>query len=107
MTERKLTSFGEQIRQLRIDKALPLRKIAAQLDIDPSILSKIERNERQPSKELVTAIAKIFNQNPKNLYLEFVSDQFAYKILEDNINICALKVAEEKVLYITKSKKKK
>jgi transcriptional regulator with XRE-family HTH domain len=107
MTEKKLTSFGECVRQLRLDEGLPLRKIAAQLDIDPSILGKIERNERQPTKELVTAIAKIFKQNPKDLYSEFISDQFAYKILEDDVNIDALKVAEEKVLYITKSKKKK
>ncbi|MCC7050610.1 MAG: helix-turn-helix transcriptional regulator [Bacteroidia bacterium] len=107
MTENKLTSFGEYVRQLRLDAGLPLRKIAAQLDIDPSLLGKIERNERRPTKVLVIAIAKVFKQNPKDLYSEFISDQFAYKILEDDVNISALKVAEEKVLYIIKSKKKK
>lgn len=107
MTEKKLTSFGEYVRQLRLNEGLPLRKIAAQLDIDPSLLGKIERNERQPTKELVTAIAKIFKQNPKDLYSEFISDQFAYKIVEDDVHIDVLKVAEKKVLYITKSKKKK
>jgi len=107
MTESKLTSFGEHIRQLRLNDGLPLRKIAAQLDIDASLLGKIERNERQPTKELVTAIAKIFKQNPKDLYSEFVSDLFAYKILEDDIHIDTLKVAEKKVKYLIKSKKKK
>lgn len=39
-------TFGEVIKKLREDNGLPLRKVAAHLDIDPSTLGKIERNER-------------------------------------------------------------
>ena len=36
-------SFGELIRELRENEGLPLRKVAAFIDIDASTLSKIER----------------------------------------------------------------
>ena len=35
----KSETFGEYIRRLREEKNLPLRKVAAQLDIDTSTLS--------------------------------------------------------------------
>lgn len=38
-------TFGEYIRQLRDAQDMPLRELAAALDIDPSILSKLERGE--------------------------------------------------------------
>ena len=37
-----MDSLGETIRQLREDKKLPLRTVAAFLDIDQAILSKME-----------------------------------------------------------------
>lgn len=42
----KMESLGETIRKRREDKELPLRTVAAYLDIDQAILSKIERVQR-------------------------------------------------------------
>ena len=92
--------FGEYIRNLREQAELPLRKVAAQLDIDPSLLGRIERNERQPTKEIIAGIAKIFNQDLKKLLDDYLSDQIAYKIINENADICILKVAEQKVKYL-------
>ncbi|OFY99548.1 MAG: hypothetical protein A2491_07055 [Bacteroidetes bacterium RIFOXYC12_FULL_35_7] len=99
MNKQKIISFGEHIRELREKAELPIRKVAAQLDIDPSLLGKIERNERQPSKDVIFGIAKIFKQDKKNLLQEYLSDQIAYKIIEENAEIATLKVAEKKVTY--------
>jgi transcriptional regulator with XRE-family HTH domain len=99
MTRQKITSFGEFIRSLREEAGLPLRKVAAQLDIDPSLLGKIERNERQPTKELISLIARIFQQDEKKLQIEYLSDQLAYRILEENAGSEILKIAEKKVEY--------
>lgn len=104
MTLRKITSFGEHIRQLREEAELPLRKVAAQLDIDPSLLGKIERNERIPNKTIIMGIAKIFKQDEKKLHEEFVSDQLAYRVIEEGADINALKVAEQKVEYLKKKR---
>ena len=99
-----METFGEYIRQLRINKGLPIRKIAAQLDIDSSLLGRIERNERQANKELIAGIAKIFNQDKQDLFQRFLSDQIAYKILDEDVDIEVLKVAEQKVEYLKNKK---
>lgn len=104
MSKQKISTFGEYIRQLRENAGLPLRKVAAQLDIDPSILGKIERNDRQPSKEQIKKLAVIFDQDENYLLSEYLSDQIAYKILEEEGDLNVLKVAEKKVTYL-KSKK--
>ena len=39
-----LDSIGTQMRKLREEAEMPLRKLAALLDIDQSTLSKIERD---------------------------------------------------------------
>lgn len=105
MSKQKITSFGEYIRGLREAEQLPLRKIAAQLDIDPSLLGKIERNKRQPTKGLIKKLAEIFNQDENFLLSENLSDQIAYKILEEESDVGILKVAEKKVNYLKKRKK--
>lgn len=39
---------------------MPLRKLVAFLDIDQSTLSKIERNERHPVKDMVSKLSETF-----------------------------------------------
>jgi transcriptional regulator with XRE-family HTH domain len=95
-----METFGEYIRQLRIKAGLPLRKIAGQLDIDPSILGRIERDERKANKEVIAGIARIFNQSEQDLLHRFLSDRIAYQIIEENADIKVLKVAEQKVEYL-------
>lgn len=104
MSKTKVTSFGELIRGFREAAGLPLRKVAAQLDIDPSLLAKIERNERHPTKEQVKKLAEIFNQDESILLSENLSDQIANKIIQEESDIAVLKVAEEKVNYLKKMK---
>lgn len=104
MSKKKLITFGERIRQLRIEQNLPQRKVAVKLDIDASLLAKYERNERQPSKELITKIAEIFNVNREELIKEALTDKIAYQILNEEADSKILRVAEGKVEYL-KAKK--
>lgn len=105
-TKNKITTLGEQLRTLREQAELSLREVASEIGIDTSLLGKIERNERQPTKEQIKHIAAFFKVNEKTLVREFLSDQFAYKIIEEEADLETLKVAEAKVSYYkTKSKK--
>ncbi|MBN1340710.1 MAG: helix-turn-helix transcriptional regulator [Bacteroidales bacterium] len=54
-------TIGGKLRHIREEKELPLRKVAALLDIDVAILSKMERGERRLTKEIVQKLAKIYN----------------------------------------------
>ncbi len=97
-----MLSIGEQIRKLREEHGLPLRKVAAKLDIDQSILSKIERGERKASKEQIIQIARIFNVNEKELLINYLSDRVLYDLKDEELARDALKVAEKKIKYMTK-----
>ena len=59
-------TFGEYIRRIREANGLPLRKLAASLDIDQSTLSKIERNERAFTLELLKPLSNALDLNYKN-----------------------------------------
>jgi transcriptional regulator with XRE-family HTH domain len=104
MSKYKMTTFGEQVRLLREEAKLSLREVAEQMGIDTSLLGKIERNDRQPTKEQIKLIAKFFKLDEKDLIKEFISDQIAYKIIEEEADIDTLKIAEKKVQYL-KTKK--
>lgn len=105
MSKKKLTTFGERIRRLREEQNLPQRKIAALLDVDTSLLAKYERNERQPSKEMIIKIANIFKVNSEELIREALTDKFAYQILEEEASDKILRIAEEKARYIKANNK--
>ena len=53
-----MNTFGEYLRNRREQLGLPLRRVAAELDIDTSILSKIETSERTATKEMLPILAK-------------------------------------------------
>jgi transcriptional regulator with XRE-family HTH domain len=96
---KQCTTFGETIRALREEAGLTLREVAANIDVDPSLLAKIERNQRKPSKALIHSIAEFFKVDTKWLQNEFLSDQIAYKIFIEDADLSILKIAEKKVSY--------
>ena len=99
-TLKKHTSFGELLRSLREETGQTLKTVAKNLQMDTSLLAKIERNERHPTKQIISQVAEYFNVDKKELQSEFLSDQIAYKILDEEADIEILKVAEEKVKYL-------
>jgi len=99
-------SFGDHIRLLREQSKLPLRKVAAALDIDPSTLGKIERGERSANKEIVHILADLYKVSESELNVVFLSDRVAYELIEEINAKEILEVAEEKIRYL-KSKNTK
>ena len=99
-------TIGEKLRHIREEKELPLRKVAALLDIDIAILSKMERGERRITKEVVLKLANIYDYNADDLLVSYLSDKILYEIQDEDLGIEALKVAEEKAKYIKANRKK-
>jgi len=102
-----MDSLGDTIRKLREDKELPLRTVAAFLDIDQAILSKIERGQRKPTREQVVKLAAYFKVKENDLLVAWLSDKLVYEVEDEDMALKALQVAEERVKYITKNKAKK
>ena len=94
-----MDSLGETIRKLREEKELPLRTVAAYLDIDQAILSKIERGLRNATREQVVKLAAYFKVKESDLLVSWLSDKLVYELSGEQLALEALKLAEEKVAY--------
>jgi transcriptional regulator with XRE-family HTH domain len=94
-------TFGDTIKKLREEKNLTLREVAKALKIDTSMLGKIEKNTRKPTKRLIEKFAKFFKVSGKDLTIVFLSDAIAYQVMEEgDFSNEVFKVAEEKVKYL-------
>ena len=98
-------TFGEYIRQLREAEEMPLRKLAAALDIDQSTLSKLERGERPVSRQMIPVIAKIFKQDEKELIVKYMSENIALQLQGEKFAADILKATGKELKSKTKSKK--
>ncbi len=94
-----MDSLGETIRKLREEKGLPLRTVAAFLDIDQAILSKIERGQRNGTRKNVIKLAEFFKVKENDLLVSWLSDKLMYEVADEDVALKALQVAEEKVVY--------
>ena len=92
-------NLGDYIRQLREQAEMPLRKLAALLDIDQSTLSKLERGERPVSRQMLPIIAKTFKVDEKELVIKFMSKQVAYQLADEKYEKDILIAAEEELSY--------
>lgn len=98
-------TFGETVKKLRDEQRLTLREVAVALSIDTSMLGKIEKNNRKPTKQLIEKFAKYFKVSDKDLMITYLSDAIAYQIMdEEDLANEVFKVAEKKVNYL-KTKK--
>jgi len=102
MKENKTT--GEILRENREKKGLLLRHVSAKLDIDTAILSKIERSERKATKEQILKLAEILDLDKDDLLVHYLSERILYEIKDEKLGSKALKVAEQKMKYISKNK---
>lgn len=93
------TTLGEKLRSLREANKLPLRKVAALMDLDVAILSKMERGERRLNKELVQKLAKLYRYDADELMVLFLSGKILQEIGDEALGMKALQLAEEQLQY--------
>ncbi len=96
-----MDSLGETIRKFRQERNLPLRIVAANLDIDQAILSKIERGLRSASRVQVLKLAEFFTIKESELLVAWLSDKLVQEVANEEVALEALQVAEEKVEYLS------
>ena len=87
--KKKNVMFPEKIKQLREERQLPLRKLAAALDIDSATYWKIERGERRARREHISIIAEILQANYEELLTLWLADQVTAVVADEK------KVADE------------
>ncbi len=96
-----MNNLGTMIRNLRKERKLPLREVAGFLDMDQAILSKIERGQRNITREQIIKLADYFKVNQEDFMVAWLSDKIMYTIGEEESALKALQMAEEQVAYRT------
>lgn len=92
-------NFGERIKELRESQGLLQGQLAASLEIDTPMFSKIERGERRAKREQVIKLAELLQSDENELLTVWLADQ-VYEILKDEETASgALKVAENTLKY--------
>ena len=94
--EKKL-DIGKMIHQFRKERQLTLKFVADKLDIDLSMLSKIENGERQIQGHMLKPLSELFKIDYKDLQIKFLNQKIEEEFgdepyFEDSIiNILKLK----------------
>ena len=93
-------TFGKTLRKQRENKKLLLRQAAAFLEVDTAFVSKLERGERNASRELVIKLAEFLDTPAEPLIIIWLADK-----ISDTINNC--KEGEEALKLVLKTYKQK
>ncbi len=92
--------FIERIKQLREERKMPQRQLAAALEIDTATYCKIEKGERRVKAEQVVVIAELLQTDKEELLALWLADQIPTSIANE-------KAVADKALKIVKQKTKK
>lgn len=94
-----MKSLGNILKVAREEKEMILRKVSAEVDIDQSLISKFEKNERKPTKEQLIRLAKFYNLSETEIIINWYSEKIAddLKYIQETTEI--LRVTEEKINY--------
>ncbi|MDR1632441.1 MAG: helix-turn-helix domain-containing protein [Dysgonamonadaceae bacterium] len=88
--------FNDRIKQLREDRQIPQRKLAAAMDIDTASYCKIERGERRARKEHISIIAELLQADYEELLKLWLADQVTAVVADEKeLSNDVLKIAKQ------------
>lgn len=90
--------FGEHIRVLRESKELLQRQLAASLEIDTPMFSKIERGERKAKREQVERLVELLETDRRLLLTLWLADQIIDLVSNNEFSIDAIQLAKKHLI---------
>lgn len=90
--------LGNKIRTLRDEQGVLQRQLAAYLEIDTPMFSKIERGDRRAKRSQVIQMATYFKVDEKEMLTLWLADKILDALEdEDELNLNAIKIAEMEI----------
>lgn len=91
--------FGNKIKELRDKHEVLQRQLAAYLEIDTPMFSKIERGDRRAKRSQVVQLAEYFHVSKKEMLTLWLADKVLDALDgEDEIGIDAIEVAKRELV---------
>lgn len=93
--------LGDKIRSLRDEQGVLQRQLAAYLEIDTPMFSKIERGDRRAKREQVVKLARYFHQDEEEMLTLWLADKIL-DVLDGELELAsqAIKVANEYIKFM-------
>ena len=89
---------GERIKELRAEHGVLQRQLAALLEIDTPMFSKIERGDRRAKRTQVIQLAEYFNIDKNELLTLWLADKVLDAVEdEDELKHDAIEVAQKRI----------
>lgn len=82
----KVTKFGERIKELRENQNILQRQLAASMEMDAAMLSKIEKGVRKAKRQQIRLFAELLKTDAKELLTLWCADQ-VLEIVNNEVNI--------------------
>lgn len=79
--------LGKMINQIRKERRLTLKSVAQKLEIDLTMLSKIENGERQVQAHMIKPLSELFKIDYKELQMEFLNQKIEREYGDDPLII--------------------
>lgn len=92
-------NFGAYIHELRTQHQYSLKIVADKLDIDISLLSKIEHGERQLQGHMLKPVADLFDLDYRMLQIQFLNQKIENEYGDEPF------INEALQMYLTKKNK--
>ncbi len=89
--------LGNKIKSLRDEQGILQRQVAAYLEIDTPMFSKIERGDRRAKRSQVPQLAKYFHVDEEELLTLWLADRILDVDGEGEIKFKAIEVAKCKL----------
>jgi transcriptional regulator with XRE-family HTH domain len=89
--------LGKRIKELREEKGLLQRQLAAELEIDSPMYSKIERGERRAKREQVIKLAELLKTDKDELLTLWLAGQVLEIIEGEETGAHALEIVKTKL----------
>ena len=87
--------LGNKIKSLRDEQGILQRQVAAYLEIDTPMFSKIERGDRRAKRSQVTKLAEYFHLEEKELLTLWLADRILDAIEGENeLQLYAIEVVK-------------
>lgn len=94
-TQKARPRFGEWLRELRQERGLALREVAAAVGMDQAHLSKAELGQRLPTEEQVKALATFFKLKPADLEARRLAEKLIRELEESAAGPAAFDILRE------------
>ena len=93
--------LGNKIKELRIKHEVLQRQLAAYLEIDTPMFSKIERGDRMAKRSQVILLAKYFHIDEKEMLTLWLADKVLDALEdEDELKLTAIETAKSKLMDV-------